>query len=166
MISLQVESIESDFRCSICGSKIGIRNRCSHKIGEIYNGEMCGRIVNKIEIKGISIVRNPFDKYTILEAQGVSYNYALLETLMKYLDNPFEKWGYDIEYMDWDYKKDLRYKNVNRNDMCPCGSGKKFKKCCLINHEKTKHYKIYGDNENFFKNPLPYNEFCTKLLKH
>ena len=23
------------------------------------------------------------------------------------------------------------YKNVGRNDPCPCGSGKKFKKCCL-----------------------------------
>ncbi len=26
-------------------------------------------------------------------------------------------------------KKDARYKNVGRNDPCPCGSGKKFKKC-------------------------------------
>jgi Protein of unknown function (DUF1186)/SEC-C motif len=24
-----------------------------------------------------------------------------------------------------------RYKNVGRNDPCPCGSGRKFKKCCL-----------------------------------
>jgi SEC-C motif len=23
------------------------------------------------------------------------------------------------------------YKGVGRNDPCPCGSGKKFKKCCL-----------------------------------
>src|SRR3954471_12140918 len=23
------------------------------------------------------------------------------------------------------------FKNVGRNDPCPCGSGKKFKKCCL-----------------------------------
>lgn len=25
----------------------------------------------------------------------------------------------------------LKYKGANRNDKCPCGSGKKFKKCCL-----------------------------------
>ena len=25
-------------------------------------------------------------------------------------------------------------KNVGRNDACPCGSGKKFKKCCLVSH--------------------------------
>jgi uncharacterized protein YecA (UPF0149 family) len=23
------------------------------------------------------------------------------------------------------------FRNVGRNDPCPCGSGKKFKKCCL-----------------------------------
>jgi len=26
------------------------------------------------------------------------------------------------------------FKNVGRNDRCPCGSGKKFKKCCLETH--------------------------------
>jgi uncharacterized protein YecA (UPF0149 family) len=24
------------------------------------------------------------------------------------------------------------FPKVNRNDACPCGSGKKFKKCCLL----------------------------------
>ena len=24
------------------------------------------------------------------------------------------------------------YKHIGRNDLCPCGSGKKFKKCCLV----------------------------------
>ena len=23
-------------------------------------------------------------------------------------------------------------RNVGRNDPCPCGSGKKYKKCCLV----------------------------------
>lgn len=31
-----------------------------------------------------------------------------------------------------------QYKNVNRNDVCICGSGKKYKKCCLIEVEKVK----------------------------
>jgi uncharacterized protein YchJ len=25
----------------------------------------------------------------------------------------------------------IKFKGVNRNDTCPCGSGKKYKKCCL-----------------------------------
>ncbi|MGA7865427.1 MAG: SEC-C metal-binding domain-containing protein [Stellaceae bacterium] len=24
------------------------------------------------------------------------------------------------------------FKGIRRNDPCPCGSGKKFKKCCLV----------------------------------
>ncbi|HIT54889.1 TPA: SEC-C domain-containing protein, partial [Candidatus Galligastranaerophilus intestinigallinarum] len=25
-----------------------------------------------------------------------------------------------------------KFKNIGRNDPCPCGSGKKFKKCCML----------------------------------
>lgn len=27
-----------------------------------------------------------------------------------------------------------KFKNIGRNDPCPCGSGKRFKKCCLMSH--------------------------------
>lgn len=30
-------------------------------------------------------------------------------------------------------QSDSSQKNVGRNDPCPCGSGKKYKKCCMIN---------------------------------
>ena len=30
---------------------------------------------------------------------------------------------------------------VNRNDLCPCGSGKKFKKCCMGNGKFDVKYK-------------------------
>ncbi|MDP6769984.1 MAG: SEC-C metal-binding domain-containing protein, partial [Anaerolineales bacterium] len=32
------------------------------------------------------------------------------------------------EKMEWV----RRVNSVNRNDPCPCGSGKKYKKCCMI----------------------------------
>lgn len=28
---------------------------------------------------------------------------------------------------------------VSRNDLCPCGSGKKFKKCCITKRGLQKH---------------------------
>ncbi|MCD8025275.1 MAG: SEC-C domain-containing protein [Candidatus Gastranaerophilales bacterium] len=31
------------------------------------------------------------------------------------------------------YKEIKEVKTIGRNDLCPCGSGKKYKKCCLIN---------------------------------
>ena len=28
-------------------------------------------------------------------------------------------------------KQNIDYSNVGRNDKCPCGSGKKYKNCCM-----------------------------------
>lgn len=36
---------------------------------------------------------------------------------------------YDDEFIQQEPVKNP-YRNVSRNDPCPCGSGKKFKKCC------------------------------------
>ena len=38
-------------------------------------------------------------------------------------------------WVDMKAKKEFREKfgKIKRNDKCPCGSGKKFKKCCGIN---------------------------------
>ena len=37
------------------------------------------------------------------------------------------------------------YSKIGRNDPCPCGSGKKFKKCCLNNVESSLPYQKYLD---------------------
>ena len=37
---------------------------------------------------------------------------------------------------------------IGRNDKCPCGSGLKYKKCCLI--KKTEEKKINQRNGNDF----------------
>ena len=36
---------------------------------------------------------------------------------------------------------------VGRNDPCPCGSGKKYKKCCLPKEEAERLRKIWGETE-------------------
>jgi hypothetical protein len=159
------ESIESDFTCSICGAKFGLRrNNCSHEVGEIYNGEMCCRIINKVELLGISIVRKPFDKYTILHAEGVEYNYYLLEKLMEYLDNPFETWDTISRSLSGITKNDPLYRNLGRNDKCPCGSEKKFKKCCMVEKkEGSKHYKFGEKVKNSKTNSS--NRYLNKEIR-
>jgi len=50
--------------------------------------------------------------------------YALLERIFKQ----------DMRYRFRDAVKDLlraRPRKIGRNARCPCGSGKKYKKCCL-----------------------------------
>lgn len=120
------ENIIKREECSICGKVISLRNSCGHKPGKLYMGELCSRIVTDMELKGISIVTDPFDKYTYLQLPGKEYNYGMIEALMQKLSSP-----YDDFYIETVKIKKSEYKKVQRNSLCPCGSGKKYKKCCL-----------------------------------
>ena len=42
--------------------------------------------------------------------------------------------------------------NIGRNDPCPCGSGKKYKKCCLLQDEKKQQSKIEDKSATSRKN--------------
>lgn len=46
-----------------------------------------------------------------------------------------------IEYLRHKKTKTMyrEHKKINRNDLCPCGSGKKYKKCCLESAEYEKY---------------------------
>lgn len=46
---------------------------------------------------------------------------------------------------------DEPYKNVGRNDPCPCGNGKKCKKCCLKIIEKSRIGEIESPQERLKK---------------
>ena len=54
---------------------------------------------------------------------------------------PVEKWN-DFEDGEEDFYEDkgdrknfpvLKTEKIGRNDLCPCGSGKKYKRCCAKN---------------------------------
>lgn len=38
---------------------------------------------------------------------------------------------------------------ISRNDSCPCGSGLKYKKCCLLEEQDKKQIKIIGQREYY-----------------
>ena len=145
-----IEAIVKKERCSICGCTNTIRKRCEHKVGKLYMGEMCYRIIEDVEFLGIAIVKNPLEKYTVLFPQGMEYNYFMLENLMPKLETPYDRW-----YVDILKEKNPIYKGIGRNDKCPCGSDKKYKKCCLgTEREYTNHHRItLLDNPNV--EPIP-----------
>ncbi len=111
-------------QCSICGQPISLRKPCGHKVGKLYMGELCLRQVIDAEIKALAIVTDPFDKYTYLQLPDKEYDYGMLEALMSEVDSPYDK--FNIETIK---VKKLEYEHVGRNEPCPCGSGKKYKKC-------------------------------------
>lgn len=132
------ESIIKEEKCSICGQKISLRNSCGHIPGKVYMGELCLRMITDFELKGIALVNDPFDKYALVKISGEEFNYSLLEEFTKMINNPYDKFSVSIEK-----RIKPEYKNVGRNSLCPCGSGKKYKKCHLgTADELMDHYQI------------------------
>jgi len=55
-----------------------------------------------------------------------------------------------------------RMSKINRNDPCPCGSGKKYKKCCGLREDAGKKNRLGGAK------PVTFNPAQTKkpVLEH
>lgn len=131
-------------RCSICGQERSIRHFCGHRIGKVYNGELCYNMVTDAELKGIDIVENPVHKYSVLfvsDAEGSHdhYDYTLLVGLMKYWNKPFQFWRYEVRTI---YKQKTEFPGLTNESYCPCGSGKTYGECCSTNPKGIKH-RIY-----------------------
>ena len=58
-------------------------------------------------------------------------NKIMSSTTVLYRSNAFSNTLGIIE--DEENKPEIDFSKVGRNDPCPCGSGKKFKKCCGAN---------------------------------
>lgn len=138
------ESIVKKWSCSICNQTISLRKSCGHNFGEIYNGVQCFRIAEDIKFIALAIVKNPFDKYSVLFLEGKEYNYFMLENLMKNWTNPYENWKLKISMDLHDEFKDL-----DRYDPCACNSNKKYEDCCLkTGDDKYEHYKLLFEEKD------------------
>lgn len=125
--------------CSICGQPISLRHPCEHKVGKLYMGELCLRKVVDMEFKAFCIVTDPFDRYTYVQLPNQEYNYGMLEMLMQEIESPFDEF-----YIETLKVTKPEYKNIGRNAPCPCGSGKKYKRCHLgTKDELMDHHKIH-----------------------
>lgn len=132
------ESLIKSEKCSICGKKISLRGGCNHKPGNLYMGELCLKKVMDLEFLGTAIVSNPFDKYAVIHMEGQEYDYSVLKELMKVLASPYIAW-----YVEEMTKKRPEFLHIERNDKCPCGSGKKYKICCMgTDNEYMPHNRI------------------------
>lgn len=144
---LSSEILKKKETCSVCNKETSVRNPCGHIVGEIYNGEMCYRTVTKADLLGVSIVDNPGNKYSVAflkdertDETNDQYNYHTIDYLFELIESPYEPW--DLEVSQREVKKE-DYGNAERNDLCPCNSGKKFKKCCMSKiGEKYPHYEF------------------------
>lgn len=135
------EEIIKEEKCSICGKIVTLRNRCGHKPGKLYMGLLCTRIVTASEPIAVALVQDPFDMYGVVKFDDPEYkdDYRAIDMAMENLPTPYEKWYVDVFPL---IKKEFN-RTIRRNEPCPCGSGKKFKNCCMGTERMyTEHYQI------------------------
>jgi len=134
-IFMSPEFVELQKKCNICERPISIRNPCGHKVGEIYNGEYCFRIVTDFEVVGMAFVESPVQKYSVAfmadpKTGGMvdQYNYSTVKYLYDRWPSPYHDW--QVEWTKSLHPKHL-FGTLRRNEKCPCDSGKKYKNCCM-----------------------------------
>lgn len=141
------EYVISRSHCSICGKSMQSLD-CPHIKGKLYWGEPAKEIITEIEeIQAVSLVSHPEDKRCILELKDDNRSddekyFKLIQYLN--LNQPFLQDFFITEKKEYRERTDI--KKTGRNDPCPCGSGKKFKKCC----EKE----LYYEHTRYIINPL------------
>ncbi len=131
---LSPELLETQKKCNICDRIVSIRSPCGHRVGEIYGGEYCCRIVTEFEVIATAFVESPIQKYSVPflsdPKTGKSrdhYNYSTVSYLAKRWPSPYHDWT--VTWTTALHPKS-RFGHLRRNDKCPCNSGKKYKACC------------------------------------
>ena len=114
---------------------------------KIENYDKC--IKYFLEIPSISAriltkINDEYPKFTEIANKVLNTNYSFEELLEKYKDTTHKTFSHTTilynsnvfsstltNIVDNKKKEGIDYKNAKRNDPCPCGSGKKYKNCCL-----------------------------------
>ena len=134
------EYVISKSHCSICGKSMQSL-ACPHRKGKIYWGDFAVEVIDEIkEIQAVCLVTHPEDKRCIIEFQEDNdvpekEKFKKLDEFVKLKINPLQNFEIETKI---ERRRNTKIQKVNRNDLCPCGSGKKFKKCC-INKMYYKH---------------------------
>ncbi|WP_299357721.1 SEC-C domain-containing protein [Mucilaginibacter sp.] len=148
---ISTEMLTLQESCGICKQQVSIRKPCGHRIGEIYGGEMCTREITKMDFIGTVLVETPGNKYSVLfnesdDPKARDEQYATLVLLLSVIKNPYEHWGLRIEQRQIPHS---HYPNLKADQLCPCGEGKSYKECCLMESGINYfHYEILlGDKQ-------------------
>jgi hypothetical protein len=118
--------------CSVCGARIDPWNVCGHRLGYVYLGVLCTRLITECSMVAISMVLDPVQKFSVMIARDEDGNdpsdYSLVEFVVSRLENPFDRWS-----GKWTraYHPHSLFANRDGADACPCDSGRTYSDCCL-----------------------------------
>ena len=110
--------------CSICGKQSSPVEPCGHRQGQVYDGELCLRIIHEAEPLHVAFVTDPVQKYSVIQQD---YDYHVVDFVLGHLSGPFHPWtGY------WTHKRIGHDYFADRplEGPCPCISGLRYAECC------------------------------------
>ena len=142
----------TDIRCSICGTKLTLKGGCNHKVGNIYDGEMCTRLIVECTALHLALVDNPAQKVSVFFPSG---NESDLFRLVKYvvdaLRSPWHRWGYVKEERRQFHPA---FVGAKGDEACPCGSTVLYKKCCKNKETVFPHFQVFFEKQPLIEPPF------------
>lgn len=143
-VFFSIGAIVDFFECSICGHNID-SVECPHMQGNLYSGKMAYGIVrNIVQLDHISMVESPQDKRCVVSYDDKGEQFKLVRFISSLVSS--RKLQISNFYCLRFTKRRIvnpDYQKLGRNDLCFCGSGKKFKKCCIMEtHVQGDHVDI------------------------
>jgi len=135
--------IKEEAICSLCGKPVD-SFECAHIAGELYRGRPAYGIVKKADLQEVSFVLNPADKRCVVQYPDTAEQFKLVAYFAAGLRDKVIA-PLDFHHLDSQKirKTNEELRKVSRNSFCPCGSGKKFKKCCIEkSYIETTHFVI------------------------
>lgn len=131
-----VGMLVSHFECSLCGHDIDSMD-CPHIRGQLYRGQIAFGIAKDIvAFDHVALVENPENKRCVLTIDNSSEQFNLFRYFSELLRTGNSS---PLRFVRCEFTtrkvNNPKYVQLKRNEPCFCGSGKKFKKCCLGKHE-------------------------------
>lgn len=136
------------FECSLCGLDIDA-HECPHRRGHLYGGMMVHAIArNIVQFDHVAMVANPQDKRCVVKYEDDGEQFKLVCYLSNQIaSNKFRISDFGHIQFSKRNHPNPDYLKLGRNDPCFCGSGKKFKKCCMSKEH------IEGDHADIIAEP-------------
>lgn len=124
-------------KCSICSTPRSPWTDCGHETLKVYMGEMCFDQITDVEILSMSLVTNPVQKYSILEAQSDNKSNSI--DYEKFKAVVFARTTLPSPFAPFEVLKTTRlnphdqFPKLKEGDLCLCQSGRAYGECCQLN---------------------------------
>ena len=134
--------------CSICHQPTGPWSRCDHRPGSVYCGRLCTRLVKGMSLRGVSIVLEPVQKYSVLRIQqgdgSDQFDYRAVKWVRERVRSAFD----EIAMRKTErFRPHDQVKLQSETDLCPCDSGRTYRSCCAsLPGIRTPHMDVWFAN--------------------